>query len=233
MISGFKSIKTVLAGLYRDLGYNTEINELDLIEWCSEALMLIGTYSQLIEEVKCLDICNHQALLPLNFYKLIDISHKGKPMHWGTNTLAHSYGCEGCKIKQCCTEHEFFISDYHIKTQFKEGAVCLNYLAVPTDDEGFPLIPDDVYFDKALKSYCTYMLDRIEFRKMKLPEVAYRDSEKDWLFYCSSAKGAANMPNAAQMENLKNIWVRLIPQQNQYNHHFKGLSKQEHRRLFN
>lgn len=233
MISGYKSIRTIIEGLYRDLDYNTELNEISIISWCGEALLLIGAYSQFTEEIKCVDVCNHEAELPCDFYKLIDISHNKRAMHWATKTLAAQYGCDGCKISNCCTENEFYITNFTLRTSFKEGSVCLNYLAVPTDEEGYPLIPDDVYFDKALKSYCTYMLDRIEFRKAKIPEVAYRDSEKDWYFYVSSAKGSANMPNAAQMENLLNTWVRLIPKQNLYNKNFRGLTDKENRKLFN
>src|ERR1700751_3802910 len=232
MISGYKSIKTIFAGLYRDLGYNTELNSNDLVEWVFEGLQLIGAFSQDIDKPECLDICNHETVLPFDFYKLIEISHNKKPMHWANPGLVHQYGCEGCKVKSCCTENDFYITESHIRTSLKEGKICISYLAVPTCEDGYPLVPDDVYFDKALKSYCTYMLDRIEFRKQKLPEVAYRDSEKDWLWYVAAAKGSANMPNTQQLQRLMNVWVRLIPKQDSYNKMFRDIDKQEQRKTF-
>lgn len=232
MITGYKSIKTIMAGLYRDLGYNTEINFGDIIEWISEALMMIGAYSQFTEESKCVEICNYESQLPCGFYKVIEVNYNGSPIRWENNSLISLYGCQGCKVPTCCTHEYFFISESHIKTSFKEGKLCMTYLAIPSDEDGYPLIPDDVYFDKALKAYCTYMLDRIEFRKGKLPEAAYRDSEKDHYFYINSARGAANMPNLQQLERLKNVWVRMLPQQNEFNKNFQNLGTQERRRTF-
>jgi len=163
---------------------------------------------------------------------LIDANYNGKPIRWASNTLVSLYGCQGCKVPTCCTDEYFFITESHIKTSFREGKICLLYLAIPSDEEGYPLIPDDVYFAKALKAYCTYMLDRIEFRKQKLPEVAYRDSEKDWLFYVNSARGAANMPNVQQLERLKNVWVRMIPKQDEFDKNFMNIGNRERRRTF-
>jgi len=232
MITGYKSIKTIMAGLYRDLGYNTEINFSDVVEWVAESLQLIGAYSQFDEKVDCIEICEYQAELPCGFHKLMDASYNGLPISWATNTLISQYGCESCKVPPCCTQETFYITESHIKTSFREGKICLAYLAIPTDEEGYPMIPDDVYFDKALKAYCTYMLDRIEFRKQRLPEVAYRDSERDWLWYVAAAKGSANQPNMHQLENLKNTWVKLIPKQNEFNTFFSNNNKQERRRTF-
>lgn len=232
MITGYKSIKYIMSGLYRDLGYNTEIDFSSVIEWCGEALMMIGAYSQFTEEQKCVEICNYQAELPCDFHKLIEMNYDGKPIMWASNSMISLYGCQGCKVPTCCTDETFFITETTIKASFKEGKLCMTYLAIPTDEEGYPLIPDEVYYDKALKAYCTYMLDRIEFRKAKLPEVAYRDSEKDWLWYVAAARGAANMPNLQQLERLKNVWVRLIPQQNEFLKNFNNTGTPEKRHLF-
>jgi len=75
------------------------------------------------------------------------------------------------------------------------------------------------------------MLDRIQFRKGLVPEVIFRLSEKDWLFYVNSARGSANMPDSSQMERLKNVWVRLIPKQNEYANGFRGIANRENRNL--
>lgn len=232
MITNFKSVGTIIARLYRDLGANTELNESDIIEWCGDALNMIGAYGQYDEVSKCLDVCNHQVELPCGFHKLVDISYKTKPIAWATNTLANNYECEGCKIPKCGTEETFYITDGYLRTSFESGKICIVYLGIVVDDDGYPMVPDDVYFDKALSSYCTYMFDKINFRAGKLPEAIYRDSERDWLFYVNSARGAANMPNVAQLERLKNVWVRLIPKQNEYNKFFKNNSNQERRRTF-
>lgn len=232
MITRFKSMKSILAGLYRDLGSNTELNESDLIEWGVEALSMIGSYAQMKEVSTILTVANHTVSLPCDFVYPKDVTFQGKPLSWSTKSAANNYQCEDCNtIPTCCTDYNFYIADGCLNTSLESGDLCIVYQAVPVDEEGFPLVPDNVYFDKALKAYVTYMLDKIQFRRGLIPEVVYRESSRDWLFYVNSARGSAYMPDASQMERLKRVWVRLIPKQNEYQNGFRNLESRERRNL--
>jgi len=232
MIVNFKSSKAIIAGLYRDLGNNTEINESDVIEWGAEALSMIGSYAQMKEVSAVITVANHTVSLPCDFVYPKDITYQGRPLSWSTKSAANNYQCEDCNtIPTCCTDYNFYISDGCLHTSLETGDLCIVYQAMPVDEEGFPLVPDNVYFDKALKAYVTYMLDRIQFRRGLIPEVVYRESQKDWLFYVNSARGSAYMPDSAQMERLKRVWVRLIPKQNEYQGGFRNLEFRERRNL--
>ncbi len=232
MITRFKSIKSIIAGLYRDLGINTEIHEGDVVEWISEALNMIGSYSQMEEVAVKLEVVNHRVELPCSFVYMKDITHNGKPLSWSTKSAANNYQCDTCnQIPTCCTDYNFYIQDGYLNTSLETGELCLVYLGVPVDEEGYPLVPDDVYFDKALKSYCTYMLDRIQFRRGLIPEVVFRMSEKDWYFYVNSARGSANMPDTAMLDRIQKTWVRLIPKPREYANSFRGMENHERRNL--
>ncbi len=237
MIVGFKSINTILAKLYRDLELNSELSENSVYEWIAEALSLIGAYSQYNEISHCLTLTNGKAKLPCGFYKLVDINYKGHPMYWATNTNAHNYQCHECRIK-CCSggksEYTFYINDSYLisnieddKPNDTEANVCMVYLGVPVDDNNLPMVPDDVYYDKALTAYVTYMIDRQEWRKGKIADKIKDESEKEWLFYVRSARGSANMPNTAQLEGLKSTLLRLLPMPNDYSKGFKNFNKGE------
>jgi hypothetical protein len=232
MITKFKSFKSIIAGLYRDLGINTEINEQEIGEWIGEALNLIGSYAQLEEVSSIISVANHRVLLPCGFLYPKDITFNGRPLSWSTKSAANNYQCEDCnRIPSCCTDYNFYISDGYIHTSLPEGDLCIVYLSIPVDEEGYPLVPDNVYFDKALKAYCTYMLDRIQFRRGLIPDKVYQESKIDWLFYVNSARGSANMPDSAQMERLKRVWVRLIPKQGEYANGFRNIESAERRNL--
>ena len=231
MITKFKSIKSILAGLYRDLGTNTEINEQDVVEWVAEGLSLIGSYAQNEEIGVVLDVTNHRVQLPCNFLFLKDINYNGKPLSWSNKSAANNYNCPECAIVTCCTDYNFYIQDGYINTSLESGKLCITYLGIPVDEEGFPLVPDDVYFDKALKAYVTYMFDKIQFRKGQLPDAVFKYSEREWLFYVGSARGSANMPNLAKLDQLQKIWVRLIPKPHEYSSNFRNLENHERRNL--
>lgn len=240
MITGFVNIKTVIAKLYRDLGINSEINEGDIAEWTAEALNMIGAYGQYNEISECLTVTNGKAKLPCGFFKLVDIRYNNKPIYWATNTNAHNYQCHNCLIpvcSDCIDNYNFYINDSYIITNIndeddEEANLCMVYLGVPVDEEdGYPLIPDDIYYTKAIASYITYMLDYQDWRRGKIVDKVYQKSEFDWLFYVNSARGAANMPNTAMLEGLKNIMVRLMPRTSEYKKGFKNLGKQENLNL--
>lgn len=238
MITGYKSIKSILAKIYRDLGTTTEINEAHVVEWCAEAMSMIGSYYQYTEVKTCLEIDeNGRAKLPNNFYRIVDIAYQSKALSWASNSVISDYGCEGCTITTCCSENTFYINDCYIVTNIKPEdydvndpkLLCISYIGIPVDEDGYPKVPDDVYYDKALTAYVTSMLDYREWRKGNVPDKVFQKSEQEWMFYVNSARGSANMPSIAQQENLKNVWVRMIPKQNEYNNFFSNNTKQEKR----
>lgn len=232
MIYKYKSSKSIIAKLYRDLGSNTELNESHLYEWIGEALLKIGSYAQYKNNSVELTIANNRVALPCDFVYPIDLAHDSLPMAWSSKSMITNYFCEDCnKIPTCCTQDTFYIQDGYLNTSFQDGTVCMVYQAVAIDDEGFPMVPDNVYFDEALASYCTFKLDRIEFRKGKIAKDVYMESQRDWLFYVNSARGSANMPDEAKLANLRNVWVRLLPIQNDRNSFFSNINSPERKFL--
>lgn len=237
MISGYVSIKQVISKIYRDLGINEEIPEINIVEWIAEALNMIGAYSQYDEISDCLELTNGKAKLPCDFYRLVSINYKGYPVHWATNTNANNYQCDNCQIPVCSTgqcEFTFYLNDSYLISNIdtdNTSNICIVYLGMPKDDNGYPMIPDDVYYMKALSSYVISMIDYQEWRKGKVTDKVMQKSEKDWLFYVGAARGAANMPSLAQMERLKNIWRRMLPLTNEYDRSFINLGKKENRNI--
>ena len=231
MIYKYTSFKNILNKLYRDLNLTTEINESHVLEWCAEILAKIGAYAQYEEINATLQLTDGKVELPCNFDKLVYISCNGKPLSWSSNSNLHQYGCEDCKISTNTSNNYFYISNNIIITDIKDTEpvtkICITYLGTPVDEDGYPMIPDDVYFSEACASYVTYKLDYREWRKGNTPDKVMQKSEIDYLFYVKSAKGAANMPNERQLRNIKNIWTRLIPNMNDENHFFSKNSEQE------
>ena len=239
MITGYVSSKVVIAKLYRDLGINEEIPESSIYEWIAEALSLIGAYSQCDEVSDCIELTAGRAKLPCDFYKIVTISFNGHPVHWATNTSANNYQCDNCQIPVCssgCCDYTFYMNDNYIITNIgldenTNQNICIVYLAIPVDDAGFPMVPDDVYYMKALVAFVTYMLDFQEFRKGKIADKVFQYSKSEWEFYVNSARASALMPNLAKLERLKNIWRRLIPLTNEYDRGFINLGKKERRNV--
>lgn len=69
----YVSLDAVFSKIYRDLGIS-EISEIDIVEWCGEALELIGAVKIYEEAVDILDIKNHQTDLPRWLHSIIQVA---------------------------------------------------------------------------------------------------------------------------------------------------------------
>tara|TARA_R110002073_G_scaffold163550_4_gene319641 strand:- start:210 stop:1031 length:822 start_codon:yes stop_codon:yes gene_type:complete len=127
----------------------------------------------------------------------------------------------------------FDINNNNITLSAKEGKVCIAYLAIPTDDEGLPLIPEDTSYQLAVKKYLTMKIDYIAWRKGELRSDIFQHSEQEWAWYVGQAGNKAKMLNIDQMEGLKNQVMRLLPNVNHHETFFKSLGSPEIRKNFN
>jgi hypothetical protein len=127
----------------------------------------------------------------------------------------------------------FDLNNNNITLSVKEGQVCMAYLAIPTDEEGLPLIPDDTSYSLAVKKYLTMKLDYIEWRRGTLAPAVYDHSEREWMWYVGQAGNKAKMPNIDQLEAIKNQTMRLLPNVNAHETFFKRVGSPEIRKNFN
>lgn len=123
----------------------------------------------------------------------------------------------------------FDINDSWITFNIEKGKACMAYWAFPIDDEGFPLIPDDTKYKRAIYSYLIYKVDYRLWRQGFIDERVYRESENQWMWAVSSASAHLKTPNVEQMELLKNSLTRLIPRFHAYQNFFQDLATRKDR----
>ena len=116
-------------------------------------------------------------------------------------------------------------NDY-IKTSFQSGKICLSYMAFPTDEDCFPLVPDDISYSEALFWYIykKILLSKPDFKNNGID---YVFAEQQWKYYCTQARNAANYPDIDRYESYMNQWVRMIPNINRHDLAFEQLNTRE------
>ena len=107
----------------------------------------------------------------------------------------------------------------------------LSYNAIPTDDDGYPLIPDNIGFIDAIYWYIVMKLYYPMWKIGKIRDAVYYDARRSWNFYCKQAYGNAMMPDSGQLEALKNSWLRLVPEINEQKGFFSTLGQEQ--RIYN
>lgn len=124
-------------------------------------------------------------------------------------------------------DYTYIITSNYIKTNQETGYIMLAYQAIPTDKEGYPLIPDDVSFIEALYWYVVMKLLYPQWKQGSIRDAVYYDARRSWNYYCKQAYGNALMPNKDQLESIKNTWLRLVPEISEHTTAFSTLGDRQ------
>jgi hypothetical protein len=98
-----------------------------------------------------------------------------------------------------------------IISNMKTGFIKMSYDAMYTDENGYPLIPDLISYIEAVYWYVVMKLKYPEYLSGRLNREVYYDIRRSWNFYCKQAYGESMMPNEDEMETIKNVWLKLVP----------------------
>ena len=159
--------------------------------------------------------------------------HKRHPEHFTEDkklftTQGQFYTVNGMKyainniINNKYDKPEYFIKPGWIVTNKPQGFIKLAYKAIATDERGYPLIPDSTSYQEAIYWYVVmkltfpkYMQGALSGRSSryaaKYAAQSYQYTEQQWKFYRNQAYAEAMMPTAADLENIKNDWNKLVP----------------------
>lgn len=241
MLSGkYTTISRVLENIIRDNGYTTEVSFSDAIEWAYRAMQLIGAPQIYIQKVtdgnidlqhpKPIQIVNYRGELPCDLHKIIQVRD-----YCNRSSLTYStynFSLSGNMREATAGNNlQYIINDNYIFTNFIEGQLEIAYWAFPVDDEGYPAIPDDERYLKAVESYIVERIDHKLWRQGKVSDAVYNHSLTEWMFYVRSAKTRAQMPSLSEMEALKNQVLRLIDHPDRFNKQFVQLGDEEQIRI--
>jgi len=153
-------------------------------------------------------------------------SNNMQPLQYGASNFHRSMHCDDCVNENVNYEDTYIIDNDYIKTSFESGKICLSYKAFPTDEDCFPLVPDDISYSEALFWYIykKILLSKPDFKNNG---INYGTAEQQWKYYCTQARNAANYPDIDRYESYMNQWVRMIPNINRHDVGFEQLNNRE------
>lgn len=107
---------------------------------------------------------------------------------------------------------QYNIKPGYIMTNVPCGFLKLSYNAIPTDDDGYPLVPDLASFSEAVYWYIVVKLMYPKRLRGEIQREDYYDIRRSWNFYRQQAYAELLMPNQDEMETIKNTWNKLVPE---------------------
>ena len=105
----------------------------------------------------------------------------------------------------------YVLNPDYIHTSFETGYLFITYRGLPIDDNGYPLVPDDISFREA---FFWYIMKMLMMRGWKHPDPNFHwmFANAQWQRYCTQARNAANMPDIGAFDQFLKVWRRITPE---------------------
>jgi hypothetical protein len=140
--------------LLQDLNFET------VVDYTVDFMRIVGVPRMFKNKVATIEISNYRGALPCDWYETIQIRD---PETYET----YRYASDVFHISENKTpevDYTFMTQGNLIYTSLEEGEIEMAYQAIETDNDGFPVIPDNSNFQRALegyikKQYFTIMFD--------------------------------------------------------------------------
>lgn len=182
------------------------------IQYVVDFIRTIGAPQTYIEKSKNLHIEGYRALMPNDLVDIIQVK--------SGNTYLRSMSSSR---KDKVDNNTFKTQGNIIYTSFKEGDITLYYRAIPIDENGAPLIPDNPIFLKALELYIKKEWFTILFDLGKIHQNILQNTQQEYAFKVAQCTNMFIIPSVSEMQTITNMFNRLLPNTRQFEQGFKGL----------
>lgn len=115
-----------------------------------------------------------------------------------------------------------------IYTTFKEGKIEVVYLAVPVDEEGYPLILDNEKYKRALELYIKKDKFTKFFDSNKISQNVLQNVQQEYAWAAGALHAELMTPSLSEMESISNAHNQLLAKTEEFKKGFETLGITEH-----
>lgn len=191
------------------------------VQYTVDFFGIMGLPTTYIDKVQSVEINNFRGLLPCDLISINQVKYKDYCMRYMTDNF------NNCPHNT----HTFKTQGRIIYTSFKEGNVDISYKAMLVDEEGYPLLPDEPTFLRALELYIKKQWFTILFDMNKISPAVLQNTQQEYAFAVGACNNTFIIPSVSEMESIKNMWNQLIPRFNEFKTGFKFQGSQEHLKI--
>ena len=215
------SVKEVLSRVLR----HPMLQHVDLeagIQYTLDFIGAVGLPNIFEEKCESVEICNFRGMLPCDLVAINQVrNHKTKgAMRYMTDNF-------NGKSKDVRSFDTWKSQGRIIYTSFPKGTVDVSYKAIKVDDEGFPMLPDNPVFLKALELYIKKEEFTVLFDLGKIQQNVLQNAQTEYAFKVGQATTEFILPSVSEMQSITGMLHQLVPHENQFVKGFKTLGDKE------
>lgn len=225
MAQGYISLKQILDDILehpmlQDVSFERAVNH------AVHFIRLVGMPDVFNEQTAKIDIKDYRGQLPCDLEDIIQVRQVCN------NNRYNVFRYSGDSFHMSEDKSDSYDLTYKVQgniiyTSLKEGKIEVAYRAFATDDEGYPMIPDNSSFITALEFYIKKKYFTIKFDQGKLNREVYQQVLQDYAFYVAQAQNDLVRPSLDQMETLMRSWTTLVPRVTEHRKGFVNNGVQE------
>lgn len=242
------SYKTVVENVMRNHPFTeSHINDDLVLEWIGSFMQHTNSPVVYTDKIEYKEVESGRAKLPNDLHLLNTIGRisncnnltinqmecgEGKvlPMRWTSDTFHTRYHNDDRDYTRQDGTETYTVNSNYVFTSFSAGYVAISYKAIPTDSEGFPMIPGDEHWVKAVEYDIAYRIGYILWTQDKLKDKIFLllERERDWYF--AQAVNYSKIPSVDQMESLTNQNTKMVPRLDSHATFFANMQMPEKRK---
>lgn len=211
--------------LLRDVSFERVINH------AIHFIRIVGMPKAFTEKTELIEIEDYRGVLPCDYYNMIqvrthhDCNNTYRVFRYSTDSFHMS------KTKQDSYDLTYKIQGGIIFTSIKEGTIEISYNAITVDSEGYPMIPDNSSYIRALELYIKKQCFTVLFDLGKITPQVFNQVQQDYAWAVGQAQSDLIRPTIDQMQAITNSLNTLIPRVNEHSRGFVNDGSMEKLRL--
>lgn len=203
MESGYISIKQILD----DLLAHPLLRDLSLeraVDHAVHFIRIVGMPKVTSEKQVVIKIHEYRALLPTDYYGIIQVKEAKNGTILQSTRSGHHIGSNE-NIKNL-----YNIQGNIIYTSLKEGELEISYKALLVDEDGYPLLPDNSSFIRALELYIKKRYFTVLFDMGKITPQVLNNVQQEYAWYVGQCQSDLVRPTLDEMKFITNTWNNII-----------------------
>lgn len=224
MVSEFNyiSIKEVLSRLLRH-PLLQDLSTEAAIQYTLDFFAAMGLPNIYADKVTTICIDNFRGILPCDLIAInqVRLARNGVCLRAMTDNFNGTHSEDKGELS-------FKTQGSIIFTSFKTGDIEISYKAIPTDDGGLPLLPDNPVFLKALELYIKKEWFTILFDMGKISPAVLQNTQQSYAFAAGQCNNEFMIPSVSEMEAFTRMYNTLIPRVNEFNKSFRHMGDREY-----
>lgn len=190
--------------LLQDLTFERAVN------YSVEFIRIVGCPRVFEEKTAPIKIENYRGKLPCDFHRMIQVRTcacgRTTTFRYSTDSF-HMSDDKHCNLPDLT----YKIQGQVIFTSIKDGEIEIAYEAISVDEEGYPLIPENSSFVRALELYIKKKCFTIQFDLGKISPQVYNNVCQEYAWAVGQAQSELVKPSIDQMQAITNSWNTLVP----------------------